>query len=274
MVTLAMKQETWILVLILLLSCVSLDRFFTLLRLNFFICKMKKQPSPLTNSWKLHFTIALFHCFCWNTRRQKWCYYPSPLFLNYTWVNQASGRWVIFCQRAYSWDALSSIFPLLPTLPPRVVGTIQGYLGLVAPGEAASLLLKSEEREAGVMDLPLWAPAGKAILFSAKRTSLILNPGSPHSTPLSPGTPCHSNPHSGRILSHGAPSISRSGQPGAELHSWAGPGKGSQEEPLCSAMSTADGGSCAKQRERGVQLRWTPEGSSVSLWECRRPPAA
>lgn len=49
-VTLAMKQETWNLVLILLLSCVSLDRFLTLLRLNFFIYKMKKQPSPLTNS--------------------------------------------------------------------------------------------------------------------------------------------------------------------------------------------------------------------------------
>ena len=32
-------------------------------------------------------------------------------------------------------------------------------------------------------------------------------------------------------------------------------GKGSQEEPLCSAMSTADGGSCAKQRKRGFQLR-------------------
>lgn len=31
--------------------------------------------------------------------------------------------------------------------------------------------------------------------------------------------------------------------------------KGSQEEPLCSAMSTVDGGSCAKQRERGTQLR-------------------
>lgn len=46
MLTLAMKQETWILVLILLLSCVSLDRFLTLLRLNFFIYKMKKQPSP------------------------------------------------------------------------------------------------------------------------------------------------------------------------------------------------------------------------------------
>ena len=54
---------------------------------------------------------------------------------------------MIFCQRAHSWDALSSISPLLPTLPPRVVGTIQGYLGLVARGEAASLLLKSEERE-------------------------------------------------------------------------------------------------------------------------------
>ena len=32
-------------------------------------------------------------------------------------------------------------------------------------------------------------------------------------------------------------------------------GKGSQEESLCSAMSTADRGSCAKQRERGTQLR-------------------
>ena len=108
-----MKQQTWILVLVLLLSCVSLDRFLTLLRLNFFIYKMKKQPFPLTNTWKLPFTIALFHCFCWNTRRQKLCCYLSPFFLNYTWVNQAPGRWVIFCRRAHSWDPLSStsIFP-------------------------------------------------------------------------------------------------------------------------------------------------------------------
>ena len=143
-----MKQETWILVLVLLLSCVSLDRFLTLLRLNFFLYKMKKQPFPLTNTWKLHFTIALFHCFCWNTRRQKLCYYLSPFFLNYTWVNQAPGRWVIFCWRAHSWDALSStsIFPLLPPLSPRVL-MIQGYLGLGSPGEAASLLLKSKERK-------------------------------------------------------------------------------------------------------------------------------
>lgn len=62
-VTLAMNRETQIPVLVLLLSCVSL-----------------KQQSPFQQLTldSFHFTTALFPCFCWNTRRQELCYFPSP----------------------------------------------------------------------------------------------------------------------------------------------------------------------------------------------------
>lgn len=113
----------------------------------------------------------------------------------------------------------------------------------------------------------------KSHSFQCKRTGpiLILVPTTPpHSPQAHPATPA---------LTLGGSSVTGHlafQDQGNQEHIYTpeqATGKGSQEGPLCSAMSTADGGSRAKQRERASSsdVQVSPEGSSVSSGNAGAP---